>query len=105
MNAGIRPMPHMLNLSHGAKCSLWPDQGCWVSFILVCFLFVSFTQAYNSMGRPYPRRFVLPLSVDAKKPVGQNLSPLSYTSAAAVKEADGKVHVFCVRTGAWEAFL
>nr|XP_020648833.1 beta,beta-carotene 9',10'-oxygenase isoform X1 [Pogona vitticeps]XP_020648839.1 beta,beta-carotene 9',10'-oxygenase isoform X1 [Pogona vitticeps] len=48
-------------------------------------------QAYNSMGRPYPRRFVLPLSVDAKKPVGQNLSPLSYTSATAVKEADGKI--------------
>ncbi|XP_053125224.1 carotenoid-cleaving dioxygenase, mitochondrial isoform X2 [Hemicordylus capensis] len=48
-------------------------------------------QAYNMLSRPYPRRFVLPLSVDSSTPVGQNLSPLSYTSARAMKEADGKV--------------
>nr|XP_008121888.1 PREDICTED: beta,beta-carotene 9',10'-oxygenase [Anolis carolinensis] len=48
-------------------------------------------QTYNSIATPYPRRFVLPLNIDDKKPVGENLSPLSYTSATAVKEADGKI--------------
>ncbi|XP_066495460.1 carotenoid-cleaving dioxygenase, mitochondrial isoform X2 [Tiliqua scincoides] len=48
-------------------------------------------QTYNSVARPYPRRFVLPISVDPSTPVGQNLSPLPYTSARAVKEADGKI--------------
>ncbi|XP_033028386.1 beta,beta-carotene 9',10'-oxygenase isoform X2 [Lacerta agilis] len=48
-------------------------------------------QAYNSVARPYPRRFVLPISVDPSAPVGQNLSPLSYTSATATKESNGKI--------------
>ncbi|XP_060643014.2 carotenoid-cleaving dioxygenase, mitochondrial isoform X1 [Anolis sagrei] len=48
-------------------------------------------QTYNSISTPYPRRFVLPLDIDDKKPTGENLSPLSYTSATAVKEADGKI--------------
>ncbi|KAJ6653979.1 hypothetical protein lerEdw1_007611 [Lerista edwardsae] len=48
-------------------------------------------QTYNSVSRPYPRRFVLPISVAPGTPVGQNLSPLPYTSASAVKDADGKI--------------
>ncbi|XP_042330816.1 beta,beta-carotene 9',10'-oxygenase isoform X2 [Sceloporus undulatus] len=48
-------------------------------------------QAYNSIAAPYPRRFVLPLNIDDKKPVGENLNPLSYTSATAMKKADGKI--------------
>ncbi|XP_074832820.1 carotenoid-cleaving dioxygenase, mitochondrial [Carettochelys insculpta] len=48
-------------------------------------------QIYNSLPKAFPRRFVLPLNVDSSVPVGQNLSPLSYTSASAVKEVDGTV--------------
>ncbi|XP_061448268.1 carotenoid-cleaving dioxygenase, mitochondrial [Rhineura floridana] len=48
-------------------------------------------QMYNSVARTYPRRFVLPINVDPSAPVGQNLSPLSYTTARATKGADGKI--------------
>ncbi|XP_058546242.1 carotenoid-cleaving dioxygenase, mitochondrial isoform X2 [Neofelis nebulosa] len=48
-------------------------------------------QVYNSVGRSFPRRFVLPLHVSLNDPEGQNLSPLSYSSASAVKQADGKI--------------
>ncbi|XP_054854612.1 carotenoid-cleaving dioxygenase, mitochondrial [Eublepharis macularius] len=48
-------------------------------------------QVYNSVARPLPWRFVLPIHVDSSSPTGQNLSSLSYTSARAVKEADGKI--------------
>uniref|UniRef100_A0A452QFA9 Carotenoid-cleaving dioxygenase, mitochondrial n=3 Tax=Ursus americanus TaxID=9643 RepID=A0A452QFA9_URSAM len=48
-------------------------------------------QVYNSVGRSFPRRFVLPLHVSLNDPEGENLSPLSYSSASAVKQADGKI--------------
>ncbi|XP_044312329.1 beta,beta-carotene 9',10'-oxygenase isoform X1 [Varanus komodoensis] len=48
-------------------------------------------QVYNSVPTAFPRRFVLPINVSPKTPTGQNLNPLSYTSARAVKEADGKI--------------
>uniref|UniRef100_A0A8B9S2E3 Carotenoid-cleaving dioxygenase, mitochondrial n=1 Tax=Apteryx owenii TaxID=8824 RepID=A0A8B9S2E3_APTOW len=48
-------------------------------------------QVYNSTPRAFPRRFVLPLNVNSDTPVGKDLNPLSYTSARAVKDADGKV--------------
>ncbi|XP_039085114.1 beta,beta-carotene 9',10'-oxygenase isoform X4 [Hyaena hyaena] len=48
-------------------------------------------QVYNSIGRSFPRRFVLPLHVSLYDPEGENLSPLSYSSASAVKQADGKI--------------
>ncbi|KAK2530369.1 Bco2 [Columba livia] len=48
-------------------------------------------QIYDSISRAFPRRFVLPLNVNADTPVGKNLNPLSYTLARAVKDADGKV--------------
>uniref|UniRef100_A0A8D1WI59 Carotenoid-cleaving dioxygenase, mitochondrial n=1 Tax=Sus scrofa TaxID=9823 RepID=A0A8D1WI59_PIG len=48
-------------------------------------------QAYNSVARSFPRRFVLPLHVSLNAPEGENLSPLSYSSASAVKQADGKI--------------
>ncbi|XP_074256682.1 carotenoid-cleaving dioxygenase, mitochondrial isoform X3 [Saimiri boliviensis] len=48
-------------------------------------------QVYNSAVRSFPRRFVLPLNVSLNAPEGDNLSPLSYTSASAVKQADGKI--------------
>ncbi|XP_048368328.1 carotenoid-cleaving dioxygenase, mitochondrial isoform X3 [Sphaerodactylus townsendi] len=48
-------------------------------------------QAYNSVARPLPCRFVLPIHVDPNSSTGKNLHPLSYTSARAVKEADGKI--------------
>ncbi|NXH18554.1 BCDO2 oxygenase, partial [Bucco capensis] len=48
-------------------------------------------QVYESITRAFPRRFVLPLNVDADTPVGKDLNPLPYTLARAVKDADGKV--------------
>ncbi|OWK17740.1 BCO2, partial [Cervus elaphus hippelaphus] len=45
---------------------------------------------YNSVARSFPRRFVLPLHIDLNAPEGENLSPLSYSSASAMKQADGK---------------
>lgn len=73
----------------------------WVSVIRTCYypmndnflicFFLSLEQAYNSVARSFPRRFVLPLHVSLNAPEGENLSPLSYSSASAVKQADGKV--------------
>lgn len=48
-------------------------------------------QVYNSVARSFPRRFVLPLNVSINAPEGKNLSPLTYSSASAVKQADGKI--------------
>ncbi|XP_046759776.1 beta,beta-carotene 9',10'-oxygenase isoform X2 [Gallus gallus] len=48
-------------------------------------------QIFGSVARTFPRRFVLPLNVNSDTPVGKNLNPLSYTSAKAVKDSDGKV--------------
>nr|XP_056716206.1 carotenoid-cleaving dioxygenase, mitochondrial [Euleptes europaea] len=48
-------------------------------------------KVFNSLSLAYPRRFVLPIQIDPKSPVGQNLNPLSYTSARAMKELGGKV--------------
>ncbi|XP_054549074.1 carotenoid-cleaving dioxygenase, mitochondrial isoform X3 [Talpa occidentalis] len=48
-------------------------------------------QAYNSVARSFPRRFVLPLNVSLNALEGQKLSPLSYSSASAVRQADGKI--------------
>uniref|UniRef100_A0A8C5Y1Q5 Carotenoid-cleaving dioxygenase, mitochondrial n=1 Tax=Microcebus murinus TaxID=30608 RepID=A0A8C5Y1Q5_MICMU len=48
-------------------------------------------QVYNSTAKSFPRRFVLPLNVSLNAPEGENLSPLSYSSASAVKQADGKI--------------
>ncbi|XP_004646420.2 beta,beta-carotene 9',10'-oxygenase isoform X2 [Octodon degus] len=51
-------------------------------------------QVYNSMARSFPRRFVLPLDISVNAAEGETLSPLSYSSASAVKQADGKI--WCV---------
>ncbi|KFO20744.1 Beta,beta-carotene 9',10'-oxygenase [Fukomys damarensis] len=51
-------------------------------------------QVYNSVARSFPRRFVLPLDFSVNAVEGENLSPLSYSSASAVKQADGKI--WCV---------
>ncbi|XP_016060839.1 PREDICTED: beta,beta-carotene 9',10'-oxygenase isoform X2 [Miniopterus natalensis] len=48
-------------------------------------------QVYNSAATSFPRRFVLPLHVSLDAPEGENLSPLSYSSASATKQADGKI--------------
>ncbi|XP_016777475.3 carotenoid-cleaving dioxygenase, mitochondrial isoform X3 [Pan troglodytes] len=48
-------------------------------------------QVHNSASKSFPRRFVLPLNVSLNAPEGDNLSPLSYTSASAVKQADGTI--------------
>ncbi|XP_036284524.1 beta,beta-carotene 9',10'-oxygenase isoform X2 [Pipistrellus kuhlii] len=48
-------------------------------------------QVYNSAATSFPRRFVLPLHASLNAPEGENLSPLSYSSASAVKQADGKI--------------
>uniref|UniRef100_A0A8C2W0V2 Carotenoid-cleaving dioxygenase, mitochondrial n=3 Tax=Chinchilla lanigera TaxID=34839 RepID=A0A8C2W0V2_CHILA len=51
-------------------------------------------QVYKSVARSFPRRFVLPLDVSVNTVEGETLSPLSYSSASAVKQADGKI--WCV---------
>ncbi|XP_069894549.1 carotenoid-cleaving dioxygenase, mitochondrial [Dipodomys merriami] len=48
-------------------------------------------QVYSSVARSFPRRFVLPLDINKNVPDGQNLNPLSYSSASAVKQRDGKI--------------
>lgn len=73
----------------------------WISVIGTCCysmndnflnsLFLFPEQVYNSVARSFPRRFVLPLHVGLNAPEGKNLSPLTYSSASAVKQADGKV--------------
>ncbi|XP_077162196.1 carotenoid-cleaving dioxygenase, mitochondrial-like isoform X2 [Paroedura picta] len=48
-------------------------------------------QVYNTIAPAAPWRFVLPLQVNASTPTGQNLNSLSYSTAKAVKESDGKI--------------
>ncbi|XP_069080794.1 carotenoid-cleaving dioxygenase, mitochondrial-like isoform X3 [Pleurodeles waltl] len=48
-------------------------------------------KSYNKLPINYPRRFILPLTVDSKTPVEKDLNNLPYTSATAVKATDGKV--------------
>ncbi|KAM5142359.1 carotenoid-cleaving dioxygenase, mitochondrial-like [Mantella aurantiaca] len=46
------------------------------------------SQVYKSVGKAYPRRFVIPLDMKAK---GDLSRPLNYSTATAEKKADGKV--------------
>lgn len=48
-------------------------------------------QVYELKAKSFPRRFVLPLDVSVDTPEGKNLSPLSYSSASAVKQGDGEI--------------
>ncbi|XP_058866075.1 carotenoid-cleaving dioxygenase, mitochondrial-like isoform X1 [Acipenser ruthenus] len=50
-------------------------------------------EMYNTTARTFPRRFVLPLTVDSSTATGQNLNTLPYSSATAVKRDDRKVFV------------
>ncbi|KAG7471380.1 hypothetical protein MATL_G00123880 [Megalops atlanticus] len=50
-------------------------------------------EVYNTMCRVFPRRFVLPLSVDNDTPLGQNLNTRINSPATAIRIAKGKV--FC----------
>lgn len=59
-------------------------------FPTIC-LFLCPEQVYELKAKSFPRRFVLPLDVSVDTPEGKNLSPLSYSSASAVKQGDGEV--------------
>ncbi|XP_053545806.1 carotenoid-cleaving dioxygenase, mitochondrial-like isoform X3 [Bombina bombina] len=48
-------------------------------------------EVYNKVARPFPRRFVLPLNINSNTPVYKDLNHLNYTTATAVKRADGTV--------------
>lgn len=50
-----------------------------------------FWQFYNSLCRNFPRRYVLPLNVDEKTPLDQNLVTLHNYKASAKKTKPGEV--------------
>ncbi|KAM3601768.1 uncharacterized protein V6R79_018558 [Siganus canaliculatus] len=50
-------------------------------------------QVYNTLCRPYPRRFVLPLNITSETPTGQNLNTRPSSTATCVKQSKDKV--FC----------
>uniref|UniRef100_A0AAQ4R6D8 Carotenoid-cleaving dioxygenase, mitochondrial n=1 Tax=Gasterosteus aculeatus aculeatus TaxID=481459 RepID=A0AAQ4R6D8_GASAC len=50
-------------------------------------------EVYNTMGRVFPRRFVLPLNVTGETPTDQNLNTRLSSSATCVKVSNDKV--FC----------
>ncbi|XP_072302420.1 carotenoid-cleaving dioxygenase, mitochondrial-like isoform X2 [Eucyclogobius newberryi] len=50
-------------------------------------------QVYNTLGRPFPRRFVLPLNVTNETPTDQNLNTRPNSEATCVKVSKDKV--FC----------
>lgn len=53
---------------------------------MFCILSVRFvSQVYDSLCRPYPRRFVLPLHVSEQTPAGQNLNTRPSSQATCVK--------------------
>lgn len=54
---------------------------------MICVL----SQVYDSLSRPYPRRFVLPLHVSAETPEGQNLNTRPSSQATCVKVGKDKV--------------
>ncbi len=62
------------------------------------FLFVfslSFFQMYNTMSRPLPRRFVLPLNITSETPLEQNLNTRPDSTATAVCRAKNQVLSLC----------
>ncbi|CAN2389995.1 Beta-carotene oxygenase, partial [Pristimantis euphronides] len=48
-------------------------------------------EVYHSAVRAFPRRFVLPLTLNSETPYDTNLNPLSYTTATVEKRLDGKL--------------
>ncbi|XP_068097058.1 carotenoid-cleaving dioxygenase, mitochondrial-like [Hyperolius riggenbachi] len=52
---------------------------------------IALEEAYNKIARSLPRRFVFPLNINSDTPQEINLIPLDYTTATAVKQANGKV--------------
>ncbi|KAM8927666.1 carotenoid-cleaving dioxygenase, mitochondrial-like [Pelodytes ibericus] len=45
----------------------------------------------NQVAKSYPRRFVLPLETNSTAKLDENTCPLKYSTATAVKQADGKL--------------
>uniref|UniRef100_A0A8D0H342 Carotenoid-cleaving dioxygenase, mitochondrial n=1 Tax=Sphenodon punctatus TaxID=8508 RepID=A0A8D0H342_SPHPU len=97
---------HSKALAFFHQINAFEDQGCIVLDICCCDdgsamdmfrlqnmrkVGEALDKVYNSLPVAFPRRFVLPLNVDSSTAVGQNLNPLSYTSASAVKQEDGKI--------------
>ncbi|XP_067910178.1 carotenoid-cleaving dioxygenase, mitochondrial-like isoform X2 [Heterodontus francisci] len=48
-------------------------------------------EVYNTLPRGFPHRFVLPLKIDSKTPIEQNLNTLTYSSAVAFRKVDGMI--------------
>lgn len=48
-------------------------------------------QVYNSTGRAFPRRFVLPLHITSETPTGQNLNTRASSQATCVKTSKDTV--------------
>uniref|UniRef100_A0A4W3HCV4 Carotenoid-cleaving dioxygenase, mitochondrial n=1 Tax=Callorhinchus milii TaxID=7868 RepID=A0A4W3HCV4_CALMI len=48
-------------------------------------------ELYNTIPKPTPIRFVLPLSIKSDTPIEQNLNTLPYSTAVAIRKADGKI--------------
>lgn len=46
---------------------------------------------YNSLSRPFPRRFVLPLNITAETELGQNLNTRPSSNATCVVVSKDKV--------------
>uniref|UniRef100_A0A671SB04 Carotenoid-cleaving dioxygenase, mitochondrial n=1 Tax=Sinocyclocheilus anshuiensis TaxID=1608454 RepID=A0A671SB04_9TELE len=61
--------------------------------ILIFPVPLSFSQMYNTMSRPLPRRFVLPLNISSETPLEQNLNTRPDSTATAVCRT--KNQVFC----------
>ncbi len=50
---------------------------------------------YNTMSRPLPRRFVLPLNITSETPLEQNLNTRPDSTATAVCRAENQVLSLC----------
>ncbi|XP_075694887.1 carotenoid-cleaving dioxygenase, mitochondrial-like [Rhinoderma darwinii] len=48
-------------------------------------------EIYHAVPKSFPRRFVLPLTINSETPHDININPLSYTTATVEKRADGKL--------------
>ncbi|XP_038634402.1 beta,beta-carotene 9',10'-oxygenase-like isoform X3 [Scyliorhinus canicula] len=48
-------------------------------------------EAYNTLPKGFPRRFVLPLNINSNTPIDQNLNTLTYSNAVIFRKADGKI--------------
>lgn len=75
----LEPSVLLVETRQALHAEMCPMQICCILSLRLC------SQVYDSLCRPYPRRFVLPLHISDDTPTGQNLNTRPSSQATCVK--------------------